>query len=286
MSRTTQGFVVDVGASRVRVGAPGLSSEPLVELESLHTGAAMLNSVVAGVERVALDWGVDVGAVSLAVPGVVADGVVIRCVYAPLNGIDVAGFVGQRLGVPVSVRNDAEAQSMGLPKRGGITLYVAIGSAIGGAVVIGEGPLVSPSGCAGEIGHLPIPGSQLRCECGSVGCLDTVASGRSLEERLGGKWWLGRDQQHYQSQALSDAGSALGEVVGTCARLLGHDNTVIAGHLARYPAFCSSVEEAYGRAAWGDCSFEFVESTWPFAVEGLRKDLERLISIRRRRNSW
>src|SRR5205085_10157506 len=36
------------------------------------------------------------------------------------------------------------------------------------------------TGIAGEIGHCPVPGATERCNCGKIGCLETVASGNAI----------------------------------------------------------------------------------------------------------
>ena len=55
---------------------------------------------------------------------------------------------------------------------------------IGGAVMI-DGRLVrGRANRAGQIGHLHMEGGNLRCTCGKLGCLDTVASGRAILDRL------------------------------------------------------------------------------------------------------
>lgn len=55
---------------------------------------------------------------------------------------------------------------------------------IGGALMI-DGRLVrGGANRAGQIGHLRMDGSNIRCTCGKTGCLDTVASGHAILEQL------------------------------------------------------------------------------------------------------
>lgn len=55
---------------------------------------------------------------------------------------------------------------------------------IGGAVMV-DGRLVrGHKNRAGQIGHLRMDGGNVRCTCGKLGCLDTVASGRAILEQL------------------------------------------------------------------------------------------------------
>ena len=42
-----------------------------------------------------------------------------------------------------------------------------------------------PLPISGELGHTPVPGNKRRCGCGSVGCLETLASIRGLLDSFG-----------------------------------------------------------------------------------------------------
>jgi predicted NBD/HSP70 family sugar kinase len=61
-------------------------------------------------------------------------------------------------------------------------LFALADTGIGVAIMIGGEPYVGPNQLAGEIGHIPIGGSQ-RCNCGSIGCIETMASVRAILEQ-------------------------------------------------------------------------------------------------------
>src|SRR5204863_6903522 len=104
-------------------------------------------------------------------------------------------------------------------------------------------------GFAGEIGHLPIPGSDARCGCGSRGCLEQVA-GRDAILRAAGMapaapGWAGdradgpdpvaaaiRAGNVRALAAVEAAAAALGTALAGVLNLLDVDTVVLGGGYA------------------------------------------------------
>jgi predicted NBD/HSP70 family sugar kinase len=57
---------------------------------------------------------------------------------------------------------------------------VDFGEGVGGAVLISGKLYDHPLPVSGELGHTPVMGNERRCGCGSIGCLETIASTRGL----------------------------------------------------------------------------------------------------------
>jgi predicted NBD/HSP70 family sugar kinase len=59
-------------------------------------------------------------------------------------------------------------------------LWIKLGTGIG-CGVMNEGRVYrGANGCAGDIGHIAVSGSQVVCRCGQIGCLEAVAGGYGL----------------------------------------------------------------------------------------------------------
>ncbi|MGQ9461723.1 MAG: ROK family protein [Candidatus Fervidibacter sp.] len=92
------------------------------------------------------------------------------------------------LGVTVFVENDANAAGLGelvfgAGKGAKSLVFVALGTGIGGAVIL-NGELVHGSSfAAGELGHISIDPNGLRCGCGNYGCIELYASGPAIAQR-------------------------------------------------------------------------------------------------------
>lgn len=162
------------------------------------------------------------------------------CLLAPNLGwrdVPVRDLLHQALGVPVFVHNTSQAAAVAenLEGAGGGAKHMVLlyaGSGIG-AGVISEGVLYhGRGGIAGEIGHCHVPGAEERCNCGRIGCLETVASAPAIARaaqqamRAGRKSSIPRGRggtvQPEDIAAAAAAGDALAlELLAEAGRELG-----------------------------------------------------------------
>lgn len=106
------------------------------------------------------------------------------CRYSPAFGwknVAVAGPVAERLGRPVLVDNDVNTltvaeQWFGRGHGADDFVVVTVGEGVGAGIVIDGKLCRGVRGAAGEIGHLPVGGSTVRCRCGQHGCLEALSS--------------------------------------------------------------------------------------------------------------
>lgn len=124
--------------------------------------------------------------VGVGVPGLVdpARGTLRHAVNLGVDGADLPlrDLLVERLGVHVVVENDVNAAALAARALVGVddVVYLSVGTGLAAGLVV-EGRLRrGDHGAAGEIGHLPVDPSGLRCGCGQTGCLETIASGRAL----------------------------------------------------------------------------------------------------------
>lgn len=151
---------------------------------------AVLDAVAGLVRHVATTSGGEPVAVGVASAGTIdpASGVVLAATDAIASwaGTAVASGLSARLGVPVAVENDVAAHARGEALYGAArgqscALVIAVGTGVGGAVLLDGEPLRGARGAAGAIGHLPTPGAEgMRCGCGGTGHLEAIASGPAL----------------------------------------------------------------------------------------------------------
>jgi len=65
-------------------------------------------------------------------------------------------------------------------------VYLTVSTGVGGAIVSGGRVLRGVSNTAGELGHFPVGlDREIRCRCGSFGCVEGYAAGRNLAEAYG-----------------------------------------------------------------------------------------------------
>lgn len=126
-------------------------------------------------------------AVGVCIPGLIEaySGV---CLLAPNLGwrdVPVSKLLASALRVPIFVVNTADAAVVlenldGAAEESKDVVLLYVGRGVG-ASVLSDGRLVrGMRGLSGEIGHCTIPGATERCNCGKVGCLETVADGPTI----------------------------------------------------------------------------------------------------------
>lgn len=146
---------------------------------------------VAELVNVLRQDGQSVGAVGLAIPGLVnreSDRVITSNYLSAKVRENLHPELMQATGLQVELENDANAAAYGEYKagagRGGRDMfYITIGQGIGGAIILDGKLWTGSSGFAGEVGHITIDTEGSECICGNKGCLETVASAPNIVRR-------------------------------------------------------------------------------------------------------
>ncbi|MEO6124597.1 MAG: ROK family protein [Ilumatobacteraceae bacterium] len=129
----------------------------------------------------------------VGVPGLVTRTGVLRAApnLADAHELAVRPKLEEMLGHPVSVDNDATCAMLAEWHHGAArgfddVVLVALGTGIGGGLVMGGVLQRGTNGFAGEIGHMVVQPDGLHCVCGRRGCWERYASGSGLQMLAGG----------------------------------------------------------------------------------------------------
>jgi predicted NBD/HSP70 family sugar kinase len=166
---------------------------PVNEFElNLYGNTNAAGQLAALVNKVLIASGLDtskVVAAGIAMPGFIneADGVNYSYLPAP-NGESLEVFLAEKLNLPVFIFNDSNAVALAELKFGLGAAYkemmvINIGWGIGLGMIINGKMYNGHSGFAGEFSHMPLVKNGKLCNCGKHGCLETVASLISIEEK-------------------------------------------------------------------------------------------------------
>ena len=214
---------VDLGGTKVAV-APlhGREFGDSLLLPTDRSGSgALIDQLVAMVNRIRRD---DLAAVGIGVPSIVEfdTGRVVSSVNIPLKDVSLRQVLGERLGVPVFVDNDAtvaalaEAHDSELRLVAHNLVMITVGTGVGGGIVLGGRIYRGATGGAGELGHtlvgLDLAGSSVAAPTSfpQPGSLEIAASGHALDKLT--------------AQAAGDhPDSALGRLKGEGKPVLGAD---------------------------------------------------------------
>jgi glucokinase len=168
-----------------------------------------------------------------------------------MQGRSLAAYLAGKLTAPAWADNDvtnaaAAELAFGAGRGLGGFLLVAIGTGIGGGLVLGGKVWRGVRGFAGEIGHVSIDPEGPPCPCGSRGCLEQYASGPAIVRawKAGAGPRAGEGESPFDvarlartgdSAALAafeKAGRALGQALGGVVNLLDIEACIVGGGVA------------------------------------------------------
>lgn len=191
---------IDIGGTKIAIALENLSGEKIaacrlpmkVEIDAFSTVEKILQTMAAMLEESCSELvAIGIGCPS---PLDIENGLVL----SPSNLRDWSNFpivklFRGRFKVPVILENDANTAALGELVYGAgrgfeNIFYVTVSTGIGGGIIIGGEIFQGVCAGAGEIGHTIVQPDGVRCNCGSVGCLETICAGvhiaRRARERL------------------------------------------------------------------------------------------------------
>ncbi|MCX7975526.1 MAG: ROK family protein [Bellilinea sp.] len=131
----------------------------------------------------------DVGGIGIGVPGVLdlekGETLFLPNLPGTWPHVPLRDVLQQRTGLPVALLNDVRSITFGEWRFGAgqgvdTVAVLAIGTGIGGGLVINGQLHLGIGGTAGELGHMVIDFNGPRCGCGNYGCLEAFASGPAI----------------------------------------------------------------------------------------------------------
>lgn len=215
---------VDIGGTKI--AAVRITDAGAIEaITEIPTPARDQDEALAAIEAAAsavIDD--DVVAIGVGMAGLidVGSGVLLSAPNLAWRNLPVADGLGVRFGLPVTVDNDATAAAWGESRVGASrgyddSLFVGVGTGIGGGIVAGGRLLRGAHGLAGEIGHVIVEPDGPLCGCGNRGCWEQVASGMAIA-RAGGRAVADEPVSTLARLAGGDPQRATGELVTEAAR--------------------------------------------------------------------
>lgn len=159
-----------------REGSTGQSEDELVELLVREIGEAR-------------EARPEAAAVGLGIPATIdhASGVAVSAVNLPFRNLPIRDLVGERLGIPVYVDNDANVAAYaeflyGAGRMVTDMVMLTIGTGIGGGLILDGEIYRGAHGAGAELGHtvIDINGPPCQGNCPGRGCIETLASGTAL----------------------------------------------------------------------------------------------------------
>ena len=127
--------------------------------------------------------------IGIAVPGTIKGTAIIKSVNLGVKNYNLVDNLKKEINLPIKIRNDAKCAAIAENKIGALkeysrSIFLTLGTGIGGAVIINNELLDTGelSGC--EFGHMIIQKDGIKCNCGKNGCFEKYASMKALKNNL------------------------------------------------------------------------------------------------------
>jgi N-acetylglucosamine repressor len=203
--------------------------------------------------------------IGIGTPGLMDSrrGVVRNAVNLNWRDLPLGDMLETRHRLPVYIANDSQVASLaeltfGNGQNIANLIMVKVGRGIGAGIVLDRRPFYGDDSGAGEIGHIVVESGGRLCRCGNRGCLETLASTRSLVQRAQSMWEDTRPSALRNLVAspddittgvlvqaveagdeavramVAEAGGYLGQVITPLVAGLNIHHIVIAGSMARF----------------------------------------------------
>ncbi|NOZ29469.1 MAG: ROK family protein [Chloroflexi bacterium] len=186
-------LTVDLGGTQIRAAlcdAEGHIHRRVHDLTRPTEGRdAVIGRIQGAISQALGDTPRDqVQGIGIAAPGPLdpKQGVII---FAPnlhdWHNVPLRQIIQEHFGIPTHLGNDANLAALAEHRFGagrGVhnLIYITVSTGIGGGIICDDRLLLGERGFAAEIGHHTIDADGMRCNCGNVGCLETLSSGPAI----------------------------------------------------------------------------------------------------------
>ena len=155
------------------------------------------------------------------------------------NQVPLARRLEERIALPVSVENDANAAAYGEYRLGAgrgrsHMVYITVSTGIGGGIIADGEIFHGSQGYAGEIGHITVDLQGPRCNCGNRGCLETLSSGTAIARQAAEVLASGRPSRMLEAAAMEGRQEVTARHVFTAAELGDAEAREIVGRAIEY----------------------------------------------------
>lgn len=185
---------IDLGGSHIAIGVVNSKGriiekieKRILESEKKEINKTIENYIFENIKQLTKKY--KISEVGIAIPGTVTDNKIIKSVNLGIKDYNIVQSLSRKIKLPIKIRNDAKCAAIAENKYGCLknykrSIFLTLGTGIGGAVIINNKLLDTGElpGC--EFGHMVIEEDGLLCKCGKFGCWEKYASMKSFRDNL------------------------------------------------------------------------------------------------------
>ena len=195
---------VDVGGSHVGIGIVDATGKLILKKEKDYDkkqddmSNIVLNKIIEIIKEIIQENNInleEIESIGIAFPGTVSETSVIKAENLGIENYEVVRKIQKEFNVPIYLENDAKCAAIAEKELGSLkkyedSVFLIVGTGIGGAVFL-DGKLLKPKRFSGfEVGHMVINKNGIKCNCGRKGCFETYCSMRRLKEKISKEFGL------------------------------------------------------------------------------------------------
>lgn len=185
---------IDLGGSHIAIGVVNNKGriiekieKRILESEKKEIKKTIENYIFENIKQLTKKY--KITELGIAIPGTVTDNKIIKSVNLGIKDYNIVQSLSRKIKLPIKIRNDAKCAAIAENKYGCLknykrSIFLTLGTGIGGAVIINNKLLYTGElpGC--EFGHMVIEEDGLLCKCGKFGCWEKYASMKSFRDNL------------------------------------------------------------------------------------------------------
>lgn len=184
---------IDIGGSHIAIGI--IDNNDIIE----KVEKRIMTEEKANIEKFLEDFIVDnvkelsqkykVTEIGISAPGTIKEKEILHAENLGVKNYKIVENLEKKINIPIKIRNDAKCAAIAEYKIGALkgykrSIFLTLGTGIGGAVII-DGKLLDTGDLPGcEFGHMVIEKDGVKCNCGRNGCYQSYASMKVFKDNL------------------------------------------------------------------------------------------------------
>lgn len=185
---------IDIGGSHIGIGVVDKYGKIVEKIEKRLTEVEKKN-IKKSIEEYIVSNSLEfmkkykIQSIGIAMPGTAIGGVVLSSGNVGIKNYNLKDKLQEKIDLPITIRNDAKCAAIaentyGVLKGYDRSIFLTLGTGIGGAAFI-DGKLLTAGNRPGyEFGHMVIQKDGIECTCGRKGCFERYASMKVFKNNL------------------------------------------------------------------------------------------------------
>ncbi|MFM7772443.1 MAG: ROK family protein [Acidimicrobiaceae bacterium] len=245
-------LAVDIGGTKLSVGVVSITGEVLSHGRALTPQVNVWQALQELIKDQVTNSSVDLISCGVGCGGPMApQGEHVSTLHIPeWRDFPLRAKLQELVQLPVYIDGDAKALVQGEVWCGAVAgqtdvIGMVVSTGVGGGIISQGKVLDGRSGNAGHIGHVIVVPDGRLCACGSHGCLEAHASGRSIEAITG------KPAAQASAQVIAETGRLVARALVSVGAAIDLRSAVIAGSVALGfgKPFFESVQSELDRSA-------------------------------------